>query len=215
MSRSYEPTASWWQATRGSVSVVELVLAVVVLLLVFVRQFLTVRDNQRLAQVLSEQKDELHHQAFHDHLTGLANRALFIDRLSHALDLHHRDRRPLAICFLDLDGFKAVNDQLGHQAGDDLLRGISTRFAEVLSEADTLARFGGDEFALLLEDQPDPAEVGRALLESLSAPFNLGGRQASVLASIGVAQVDLLDRTPTVDELLMRADLAMYVVKQR
>jgi diguanylate cyclase len=205
----------WRGVTGRSVSVVETVLAVVIVVLVIARQFLTVRDNQVLAQVLGEREDQLRHQAFHDDMTGLANRALFIDRVTHALDLHRRDRRPLAICFLDLDGFKAVNDQLGHNAGDDLLREISTRFRGVLSEADTLARFGGDEFAVLLEDQPDPCEVGRALLGALSSPCTLAGREVSVKASIGVSQVDLLDSTPTVDELLMHADLAMYVVKRR
>ena len=205
----------WRGVTGRSVSVVETVLAVVIMVLVIVRQFLTVRDNQQLASALAVREAQLRHQAFHDQLTGLANRALFIDRVTHALHLHHRDRRPLAICFLDLDGFKAVNDQLGHKAGDDLLREISTRFRGVLSEADTLARFGGDEFALLLEDQPDPSEVARRLLGSLCTPITLGDHQASVLASIGVAQVDLLDPTPTVDELLIRADLAMYVVKRR
>jgi diguanylate cyclase (GGDEF)-like protein len=206
---------SWQMATGRSVSVVETVLAVVIVVLVIVRQFLTVRDNQLLAQALGEQEDQMRHQAFHDQMTGLANRALFIDRVTHALDLHRRDRRPLAICFLDLDGFKAVNDRLGHQTGDDLLREVSERFREQLSDADTLARLGGDEFAVLLEDQPDPTEVGRALLRSLHASFILEGRKASVQASIGVAQVDLLDPTPTVDELLARADLAMYVVKRR
>ncbi|HEY5247165.1 MAG TPA: diguanylate cyclase, partial [Dermatophilaceae bacterium] len=205
----------WQLATGHSVSGVEQVLAVVIVLLAFLRQFLTVRDNQLLARSLAEREAQLHHQAFHDPLTGLANRALFIDRVSHALELHHRDRRPLAIYFLDLDGFKAVNDQLGHNAGDDLLREVSTRFHGVLSQADTLARFGGDEFAVLLEAQPDPSEVARALLGSLRTPIPLAGREASVLASIGVARVDELDHTPTVDELLARADLAMYVVKRR
>jgi diguanylate cyclase (GGDEF)-like protein len=135
--------------------------------------------------------------------------------VAHALELHRRDRRPLAICFLDLDGFKAVNDQLGHIAGDDLLREASARFRSVLSDADTLARFGGDEFAILLESQADPTEVAHALLGSLLVPFNFSGREVSVLASIGVAQAGLVDSTPTVDELLMRADLAMYVVKRR
>ena len=204
----------WRMVTGRSVSVVETVLAVVIVVLVIVRQFLTVRDNQELAQVLGEREDQLRHQVFHDHMTGLANRALFIDRMTHALDLHRRDRRPLAICFVDLDGFKAVNDRLGHQAGDNLLRGVSERFREQLSDADTLARLGGDEFAVLLENQPDPTEVARALLGSLRTSFTLEGREASVLASIGVAQVDLVDPTPTVDELLARADQAMYVVKR-
>jgi diguanylate cyclase len=205
----------WQFANRRQFSAVETVLAVLIVLLVLLRQFLTVRDNQLLARALAERETQLRHQAFHDQLTGLANRALFIDRVTHALELHRRDGRALSICFLDLDGFKAVNDRLGHNAGDDLLKEASTRFGEVLSDADTLARFGGDEFAVLLEDQTDPIEVAQALLGTLRVPFNLGGREAWVLASVGVAKVDLVDPTPTVDELLVRADLAMYVVKRR
>jgi diguanylate cyclase len=205
----------WHYATGRPPSGVETVLAAVIVLLVLLRQFLTSGDNQRLARTLADREAELRHQAFHDRLTGLANRGLFVDRVAHALELHRRDRRPLAICFLDLDGLKAVNDALGHGAGDDLLKAASARFRHVLSEADTLARFGGDEFAVLLEDQSDPTETGRALLESLRKPFMLAQREMSVLASIGVAKVDHLDTTPTVDELLQRADLAMYVVKRR
>jgi diguanylate cyclase len=205
----------WQLANRLQFSAGEMVLAVLIVLLVLLRQFLTVHDNQLLARALAERETQLRHQAFHDRLTGLANRALFIDRVRHSLELHRRDGRVLSICFLDLDGFKAVNDRLGHNAGDDLLKEVSKRFGEVLSHADTLARFGGDEFAVLLEDQTDPMEVARALLQTLRAPFNLGGREAWVLASVGVAKVDLVDPTPTVDELLMRADLAMYVVKRR
>jgi diguanylate cyclase (GGDEF)-like protein len=205
----------WQIATSHPVSIVEMVLLAVITFLVFFRQFLTVRDNQMLAQALAAREAELRYQAFHDPLTGLANRALFIDRATHALKLHSRDRRPLVICFLDLDGFKEVNDQFGHNTGDDLLKEVSRRFREQLSEADTLARFGGDEFAVLLEDQPDPMEVARTLLDSLRAPCTIGGREVSVLASLGVARVDPFEPTPTIDELLMRADLAMYVVKRR
>src|SRR5450631_2020424 len=202
-------------AVAHAVSIVEMVLFVVIGFLVFFRQFLTVRDNQILARALAEREAELRYQAFHDPLTGLANRALFIDRASHALELQRRDRLPLAICFVDLDGFKAVNDQLGHNAGDDLLTEVSRRFRDRLSDADTLARLGGDEFAVLLENQPDPIEVSRTLLGSLHTPFKVAGREVSVEASIGVARVDLLDPTPAVDELLLRADQAMYVVKRR
>jgi len=205
-----------WQVASGrEISVVETLLAVAIVLLVLLRQFLTVRDNWRLALALAEREAELRHQAFHDQLTGLANRALFVDRVTHALALHRRDRRPLAIFFLDLDGFKAVNDTLGHSAGDELLRQVSTRFRSVLSEADTLARFGGDEFAVLLEDRSEPVAVGRGLLQCLRAPFAVAGREMSVLASVGIAQLGLDDPTPSVDELLARADLAMYVVKRR
>ena len=179
------------------------------------RQFLTVRDNQRLARTLTEREAQLRYQAFHDPLTGLANRALFIDRATHALELHRRDQRPLAICFIDLDRFKSVNDQRGHSAGDALLREVADRFRGCLTEAETLARFGGDEFALLMEDRPDPGRVAHELLGSLRTPFVVAGREVSVSASLGLAQVDLFDPTPTVDDVLLRADLAMYVVKER
>jgi diguanylate cyclase (GGDEF)-like protein len=206
---------TWQMAAAHAVSIVEMALFVVLVFLVFFRQFLTVRDNQKLARALAEREAQLRHQAFHDPLTGLANRALFIDRATHALELHRRDQRPLAIFFLDLDGFKAVNDRLGHNAGDDLLKGVARRFGQRLSDADTLARFGGDEFAVLVENQPDPIAVAEQMLDSLRAPFEVAGREISVLASIGLARVDLFDPTPTIDSMLMRADLAMYVVKQR
>jgi diguanylate cyclase (GGDEF)-like protein len=206
---------TWQMAATNAVSRVELALFAVLVLLLFFRQFLTVQDNQRLARALTRGEAELRYQAFHDPRTGLANRALFIDRATHALELHRRDQRPLAICFLDLDGFKAVNDRLGHSAGDDLLIEVARRLRDVVSEAETVARFGGDEFAVLLEDQPDPVAVARELLGSLRAPFLVEGHEVPVLASIGVARVSLFDRTPTVDDVLLRADLAMYVVKQR
>ena len=206
---------TWQLARTKAVSNVELALFVTLVLLVFFRQFLTVRDNQRLAESLTRREAELRYLAFHDQLTGLANRSLFIDRASHALKLHRRDQRPLAICFLDLDGFKAVNDRSGHNAGDDLLRQVAGRLRQQLSEADTLARFGGDEFAVLLENQLDTLGVATELLGCLRAPFAVAGREVSISASIGVARVELFDPTPSVDELLLRADLAMYVVKQR
>src|SRR4051794_36617549 len=195
--------------------VFEASLTAVLLALVLGRQALTGRDNKRLAEKLTEREGQLRHQAFHDGLTGLANRALYVDRVTHALDLHRRDDRPLSICFLDLDGFKTVNDTLGHAAGDELLVQVAQRFASVLSSADTLARFGGDEFAVLLEDSPDPLAVAEALLAVLAEPFALAGGPATVSVSIGVARVRRYDTTPSVDELLTRADLAMYAVKRR
>jgi diguanylate cyclase (GGDEF)-like protein len=193
----------------------ESVLCAVLMALVLGRQALTVRDNKRLAQTLTARERQLRHLAFHDGLTGLANRALYVDRVAHALDLHRRDSRPLTICFLDLDGFKAVNDSLGHAAGDELLVAVSRRLAGVLSGADTLARLGGDEFAVLLEESPDPVRTATAMLECLKAPFGLASGVATVSASIGVARVVRADLTPSVDELLTRADVAMYAVKRR
>ena len=205
-----------WQYAHGTrPAAVEATLAALTVVLVLLRQYLTMRDNRLLAVALTEREAQLRHLAFHDQLTGLANRALFLDRVSHALELHHRDGRPLAICFVDLDGFKTVNDSLGHSAGDHLLQEVSARFQTALGGADTLARLGGDEFAVLLEDQQDPTRVARALLECLRVPLLVQGRDVMRLASIGVAHVSPQDPTPSVDEMLVRADLAMYVVKRR
>jgi len=206
---------TWQLQASTAVSSVEMVLFAVLVASVLTRQLLTVRDNQALARTVTEREAQLRHQAFHDPLTGLANRALFLDRAAHALDLHRRDRRPLGVCFLDLDGFKGVNDGLGHSAGDELLSQVAGRFRSRLTDAETLARFGGDEFAVLVEDHPDPSAVARALLDSLTEPFTIAGLSVLITPSIGVARVSMLDPTPDVDELLGRADVAMYVVKQR
>lgn len=205
---------SWQYAGGERLGRVEGILAALLVLLVLVRQYLTVHDNKRLTAALSASEAELRHQAFHDGLTGLANRSMFVDRLTHSLERHRRDQRPLAICFVDLDGFKAINDSSGHAAGDRLLRLVAERFFATLSTADTLARLGGDEFAVLLEDSTDPLDSARVLLASLATPFTVDDRLVSVRASVGVAAVGATDLTPTVDELLTRADIAMYTVKR-
>ncbi len=206
---------AWHYSEGRTLTAGDAALLATLVVLISVRQFLTGRDNQLLARGLASRDAELRHQAFHDGLTGLANRALFVDRVEHALELHRRDQRPLAVCFLDLDGFKAVNDTLGHAAGDELLRQAGDRFRASLSAADTLARLGGDEFAVLLEDGPDPLQAAERLLQTLAAPFLVAGTQARVQASIGVARVGAGSPSPTLDDLLGRADLAMYVVKRR
>jgi diguanylate cyclase len=204
-----------WRVANGyDLSPAETAMTAALVVLVLARQFLTVHDNQQLAAALAGREAELRHQAFHDGLTGLANRALYVDRVAHALDLHRRDGRSLSICFIDLDGFKAVNDTRGHAAGDELLKQVAQRFTGVLTGADTLARLGGDEFAVLLEDGPPALLVARSLLACLERPFALVGHEVSVLASVGVATVEPDQPTPSVDELLRRADVAMYVVKR-
>jgi len=157
----------------------------------------------------------LHHQAFHDHLTGLANRALVEDRLGQALRRAERDGRHLAVVFCDLDDFKDVNDSLGHEVGDELLVAVAGRIAGVLRETDTLARVGGDEFLLLLEDLDAPADAERAtrrVLAALRAPVLLAGEEHVVRASMGVAAGG-----PGSDPraLLRDADTAMYAAKRQ
>ena len=174
-------------------------------------------DGQRQAIVrdISERKAleaQLRHQAFHDALTGLPNRARFLDRLDQALAAP--GDAACALLFLDLDRFKAVNDSLGHAAGDQLLVAVAARLAGCLRPGDTLARLGGDEFALLLPDVSDPAvavSVAEAILAAVRAPLPLEGRELIVTASVGIAL-----RTPEVRDpqaLLRCADVALCRAK--
>ncbi|MBF6606569.1 MAG: EAL domain-containing protein [Chloroflexi bacterium] len=159
-------------------------------------------------------EDELRHQAFHDSLTGLANRALFADRLDHALARTRRDRHRLAVLFVDLDDFKNVNDSLGHGEGDQLLVAVAERLRGGLRAGDTIARMGGDEFAVLVEDPADantPVDVAQRLLTALQAPFERGGKELFVHASVGVAISTSTKQTA--DELLRNADVSMYMAK--
>jgi diguanylate cyclase (GGDEF)-like protein/PAS domain S-box-containing protein len=159
-------------------------------------------------------EQELMHQAFHDGLTGLANRALFRDRLDQSLSRSARTSESLAVLFVDLDGFKQVNDTLGHDAGDQLLEEVSRRFTTAIRPSDTLARLGGDEFALLLEeaDEPLAVTVAERLLEKLSKEVVLAGREMSLGASVGVVVHG--GGTGKSEELMRHADLAMYAAKK-
>jgi diguanylate cyclase (GGDEF)-like protein/PAS domain S-box-containing protein len=158
-------------------------------------------------------EDELRHQAFHDALTGLANRALFEDRVSHALAGALRNGTSVAVLFVDLDDFKTVNDSLGHGRGDELLRLVAERIALAVRPTDTAARLGGDEFAVLLEDfehEHEAERVGARLLEVLAPPMSIGGRDLRMSASVGIAQSDGSEQS---DEILRNADTAMYAAK--
>ncbi len=158
-------------------------------------------------------EEELTRQAFHDGLTGLANRALFRDRLDQALARSVRSQELMSVLLVDLDGFKQVNDTLGHDSGDQLLQAVARRFDEVVRPADTLARLGGDEFALLLDGagEAQAESVARRLIESVSKPLELDGRELSVNASVGV--VVHLGGHGESDELIRHADIAMYAAK--
>ncbi|HSP28290.1 MAG TPA: EAL domain-containing protein, partial [Ilumatobacteraceae bacterium] len=166
---------------------------------------------------VTEQRDlerQLSHRAFHDELTGLANRALFLDRMDHALRVARPEDDPVVVLFVDLDDFKSVNDALGHGVGDQMLRSIADRIRLVAGAGDTPARLGGDEFALLLEDRGgvDRAlDVAESLLDALRQPVALAGYDLAVLASVGVAV-----STPgmTTAGLLRDADIAMYEAKR-
>jgi diguanylate cyclase (GGDEF)-like protein/PAS domain S-box-containing protein len=158
---------------------------------------------------------QLIHRAFHDALTGLPNRALFTDRLEHALKRTDRREVEVAVLFLDLDGFKLVNDSLGHEVGDELLVAVGRRLRETLRPEDTVARLGGDEFAVLLEDAAslrDARDVAERVLDEIKKPFDLPGQRVFASASVGIALSGYAPNRPA--DLLRKADLAMYRAKE-
>ena len=157
---------------------------------------------------------QLHHMAYHDPLTNLANRRLLRERAEQALTLARRHRRTVGLLYLDLARFKAVNDSLGHTAGDELLKMISDRLSHGLRKSDALVRMGGDEFAILLseiERQEDAADVAQRVLESLKPSFWLEGQAVHLEGNLGITLYPQ-DGT-TVEELMRRADIAMYRAK--
>jgi diguanylate cyclase (GGDEF)-like protein len=172
---------------------------------------LSFAEHASLALTDARRVDTMLHQALHDALTGLPNRALFTDRIQHALVQGRRRGTSCGVIFLDLDRFKTVNDSLGHAAGDELLVAVARRIDESLRSADTAARLGGDEFAVLLEDLAGPEEavlVAERISESLHAPVTVQGREVFVSSSVGIA----VGRV-SAHELLRQADVAMYRAK--
>ena len=171
-------------------------------------------EHASLALTDARRVDTMLHQALHDALTGLPNRALFTDRIQHALVQGRRRGTSCGVIFLDLDRFKTVNDSLGHGAGDELLVAVARRVAESLRSADTAARLGGDEFAVLLEDLAAVEEavlVAERITAALSAPIVVAGREVYVK---GVAR-HRRRRPRGARELLRQADVAMYRAKAR
>jgi diguanylate cyclase (GGDEF)-like protein len=176
--------------------------------------FLLGTGRSRAMQLVRERTDQLRHQALHDSLTGLPNRALILDRIDHMLARARRSHVPVAALFLDLDDFKDINDTLGHTAGDQLLAGVGSRLAEALREGDTVGRLGGDEFVVLVEGSSLAAgaeAVAQRMLDALEAPFEIPGSKMplSVTASIGIAGGDRM----APETLLRDADIALYRAK--
>jgi diguanylate cyclase (GGDEF)-like protein len=173
-------------------------------------------ERQRIMLELHEAREREQYLATHDPLTGIPNRALFYDRLSQALASADRYGNTVAILFLDLDGFKAVNDALGHEAGDGLLREVARRVSGIVRKSDTVARIGGDEFTVILSQigkPEDAARVARTMLQRISVPVRIAGDgEQRVHASIGIAIHP--DDGERADTLVRNADAAMYAAKQ-
>jgi diguanylate cyclase (GGDEF)-like protein len=171
------------------------------------------------ARDISERKvfeEQLSHQAFHDAVTDLPNRALFVERVRHAIGRARREGGDLAVIFLDIDDFKTINDSLGHSAGDAVLIDVAKRLSQSIRASDTAARFGGDEFLVLLEDLEDQdtvVEVAERILEELRRPLVVAGNELSVRGSIGIAALGGRS-SASADELIRDADAAMYVAKR-
>jgi diguanylate cyclase (GGDEF)-like protein/PAS domain S-box-containing protein len=172
------------------------------------------------ARDVSERKafeNQLAHQAFHDPVTNLPNRALFSDRVQHALTRAERTGSTVAIMFIDLDDFKTVNDSLGHQAGDVVLQHVASRLTDAIRPTDTVARFGGDEFAVLLDgvkDSQDAADAAVRILRSLERQIEVDGKQVFPRSSIGICLALPGTNAADSEELLRNADVAMYMAKR-
>ncbi len=172
-----------------------------------------------IAQVIVRRKlhrMELYRSANYDSLTDLPNRSLFLDRLSQIVMQSTRYERRFALLFIDLDGFKSVNDTLGHDAGDELLIKVAEKLLECVRESDTVARLGGDEFTVILSTiiTPENAEtVARILVEKLSVPLTIQGHEAQIGASIGISLFPEHGDDPEI--LLKKADDAMYLAKKQ
>src|SRR6185437_7709801 len=170
---------------------------------------------------ISERKSlqaELEHQAFHDTLTGLPNRALFRNRVEHALGAQHRNGQSVAVLFLDIDDFKTVNDSLGHAAGDKVLQEVSRRLEDCMRPTDTAARLGGDEFAVLINDsesEMSAIEIAQRVMSTLAVALPLDDREVAIRTSIGIAFSDGQEQAcQDAGELLRNADAAMYMAKE-
>ena len=173
-------------------------------------------ESHRIILQLNNARERARHLATHDPLTGLANRSLFRDRVSQAVSTARRHQHGVAILWMDLDQFKAVNDILGHAAGDGLLRGLARRLISCLRETDTAARIGGDEFAILithLRDELEAATVAQKLLDALGEPIRFRTQATRIRASIGIACFPRDSVEP--EELSKRADTALHYAKER
>jgi diguanylate cyclase (GGDEF)-like protein len=193
----------------------EVVLGASLVALLLVRQYLVLRDNERLLVTLRAREAALQHEVMHDALTGLSNRAMLLARLDQLLALHERDGRGLVVLFCDLDDFKRVNDTYGHLAGDAVLREVAERLRACLRSSDTVARLSGDEFAVLMEPPyEDPLRVAGRLVTALAEPVDIPEATVDCGVSIGIAVLAAGATAPVrARDLMAAADSAMYQAK--
>jgi diguanylate cyclase (GGDEF)-like protein len=205
----WQPDRPGWRLLMRTAPVLALAFLVATLIIA-----LLVRRLHRASRELQASEAQAQHLAFHDPLTGLANRALFNDRLDRALTETRRTGSPLAVLYLDLDRFKNVNDTLGHPAGDDLIREFARRLAGVVRHADFVARLGGDEFAIIqtgVNGSKDAQALSERIIQAVSRPFDLLGSSAFVGVSIGVSIAP--DAGVDRSEIVRKADIALYRAK--
>jgi diguanylate cyclase (GGDEF)-like protein/PAS domain S-box-containing protein len=204
--RNYE---AHFMNRRGEVRVVLLTVGMIPESLISVASIEDITERK-------EAEDQLRHQAFHDPLTGLPNRQLLLDRLGRSVESARREGHEVAVLLMDLDRFKDINDSLGHSAGDRLLKLVADRLENSMRRSDTVARFGGDEFVLVVDGQKGESAAGMVaqhVLNCFAPPFELDGQSLHVRLSIGIALFTGRKETP--EELLKNADLAMYRAKER
>lgn len=188
-------------------------LLIVVVCLVVGESIAWITNRMRQAQIRLE--DELRYRVGHDPLTNLDNRTLFSDRLEHAVTMAKRHSGSIAVLFIDLDDFKSVNDNLGHEAGDQILVEVGRRLLDCLRATDSVAGIGGDEFAIVIDDYDNPPSatvVAERILDALAAPHHLAGHTIVLGASIGIAENT--PNTENVKALPRQADVAMYQAKE-
>jgi diguanylate cyclase (GGDEF)-like protein len=191
------------------------------LLLTVAGQISVALENGQLAgaiQAMTAEKDELERRALYDPLTKIANRSLFVETVGKALSKLAASRRPLAVLFIDIDGFKEVNDTYGHACGDQVLGAVAARLRAEIRKMDMVARLGGDEFGILLgglRSADDAHVAAQRIVHTLRRPMRSGDRLVHVGGSVGVALVDDPLNIPTAEEMLRRADMAMYLAKRQ
>jgi diguanylate cyclase (GGDEF)-like protein len=178
-------------------------------------------ENGQLAEAIkamSVEKAELKRRAFYDPLTQIANRSLFIDTIATSLSQLEGSQRPIAVMFIDLDGFKEINDTFGHAVGDRVLSVVAARLRVQVRKLDLAARVGGDEFGMLLDGMrhvSDAAVVAERIIETLRRPIPIGDAMVTIGASVGVAVVEDTSEVLEPEELMRRADMAMYLAKRQ